>query len=273
MQQIKTLVTDMKELVLHKIRHNYLNRNIQSPYIDEDKLLLIISMLEQHGLTKKEMEDFVVTTMLIQIALDTHENVSNSLSTSETDSSLKPRQLTVLAGIYYSSLYYKILSDTSNLAMIRLLSEGIKEINEHKILFYQNDIDEIDRLMNSIMIIESALLSKLAAYFQERNWNEISPHTLLIKRLLFEKNKLIQEGTSPLFEALMKIEFPNFQHTEYTIEQQKYLVSILDRYIQSSKQIIEENIQNIPPINETLKRRFSILLHQIPNEKTFVEEG
>src|SRR5574339_191225 len=103
-------MSDMKGLITNRISHPYLKQFIQTPNIDEDKLLLIISMLDQHGLTKLEMKDFVVTTILIQIALDTHELVSNTTNPIEKESSLKSRQLTVLAGDYFSGLYYKILA-------------------------------------------------------------------------------------------------------------------------------------------------------------------
>lgn len=260
----------MKEHIVRKISHPYLKRYIQTPNMDEDKLLLIISMLDQHGLSSIEMEDFVVTTMLIQIALDTHELVSNN----EEDTILKSRQLTVLAGIFYSSLYYKILAESNNIAMIRLLSEGIKEINEHKILFYQVDTNAIESLMKSIMTIESALIKKLANYLDENVWNEVSTHYLFIKRLLLEKKKFVKEGSSQLFEALRKIVFPlNESDNELSIEEKKYLVVICDRYIQFSKQALDKNLLKIPSLNVTIQNRFSNLLQQNPISKTYVEEG
>jgi heptaprenyl diphosphate synthase len=275
MQQIQTIMTDMKDIIIQKISLSYLQQFIQNPNIDEDKLLLLISMLDHHGLSKLEMEDFVVTPMLVQIALDTHEQVSNSTIKIESETSLKLRQLTVLGGIYYSSLYYKILADTNNIAMIRVLADGIKDINENKILLYQKDLDEIDKLMNSVMIIESSLLNKIAEYLHENGWKEVASHFLFVKRVLLEKSSFIQDGTSQLFEALRKIVFPKYNlQTELSVEQKKYLLLICDKYIDFSTKIIEVGIRKIPAINENIKIRWSNLVHQQnPIAKTYVEEG
>jgi heptaprenyl diphosphate synthase len=275
LQQIEKLMSDMKDLIMQKISHPYLQKYIQTPNIDEDKLLLIISMLDQHGLTKLEMKDFVVTTILIQIALDTHELVSNTTNPIEKESSLKSRQLTVLAGDYFSGLYYKILADSNNLAMIRALSEGIKEINEHKIFLYQKDSDGIEKLMNNILTIESALINKLADYLHESNWKDVSSQLLFIKRLLVEKKVFMNEGTSLLFDALAKVVFPkNIHQLELSIEQRNYLLLICDKYVDFSVKKVEVGIQKIPEVNETLKNRWSnILLQHDPIAKTYVEEG
>ncbi|MDF2608332.1 MAG: hepS [Bacillales bacterium] len=183
--------------------------------------------------------------------------------------------IVVLGGIYYSSLYYKILADTNNLAMIRALADGIKDINENKILIYQKDLDGIEKLMNSMMIIESSLLNKMADYLHENGWKEVATHFLFIKRLLSEKSSFIQEGTSLLFDALRKIVFPKYNlQSELSSEQRKYLLIICDKYIDFSSRMFEGGIHKIPSINENIKKRWSSLLHQHdPIAKTYVEEG
>ena len=65
--------------------------------------------------------------------LDTHDDVSNTL---EDENSMKTRQFTILAGDYYSGLYYKVLAEVCNTEMIKKLSEGVKTINEHKVTIY-----------------------------------------------------------------------------------------------------------------------------------------
>jgi heptaprenyl diphosphate synthase len=263
---------EMKDRIESRINHPYLRQYIQTPTIDEDKLLLTISMLETHGLTNKEMEDFVVTTMLIDIALDTHEQVSNSSKELTEDNDLKPRQLTVLAGIYYSSLYYKILSDSSNLAMIRVLSEGIKEVNEHKIIYYHKDADDINQLMNSLMKIESAVITKVADYFHEMIWKEITIHYLMIKKLVMEKDLFQAEKHSNLFEALRELVFPNVNGL--SLEQKQHLIMICDKYFDYSRGIIETSFQKLPSVNDNIQTQWMNLLgRQRPIAKTYVEEG
>jgi heptaprenyl diphosphate synthase len=274
MQQTLTILSEMKGIILKKISLPYLQTYIQTPNIDEDKLLLMISMFEHHGLNAVEMEDFVVTSMLIQIALDTHEKVANSTpNDEENESNLKLRQLTVLGGIYYSSLYYKILSETNNLPMTRQLAEGIKDINEHKIILYKKEFDGLDKLMNSIMKIEASLIKKIALYLHESKWKELSCHFLFVKRLIKEKENFTQNGSSQLFDALRKLLFPSLQ-LELSTDQKKHLLDICDHYIDLSTKKIEGHFNKLPSINGSLRESWSNLLKQHnPIAKTYVEEG
>jgi heptaprenyl diphosphate synthase len=191
LQDIRKKLSDIKEQVELKVLHPYLLHFIQTPYIDEDKLLIFISLMDQLELSYSQMKNYALSAMLIQIALDTHEYVTNEVINNDEKAKATSRQLTVLAGDYYSGLYYKLLADTDDISMIKVLAKGIKEVNEHKIFLYQKDFDGIEKLMKSIKIIESSLLTKVSEYFQAGIWTEVIGHLMLVKRLLFEKKRFI----------------------------------------------------------------------------------
>ena len=52
-----------------------------------------------------------------------------------------------------------------DIVLIRALAEGIKEINEHKIMLYQKAHKTVDDIMESVVMIESALLQKHVIIF------------------------------------------------------------------------------------------------------------
>ncbi|GLB57996.1 heptaprenyl diphosphate synthase component 1 [Cytobacillus sp. NCCP-133] len=269
MHDVKIKLADVKEQIEKKIHHPYLLRYIDSPFIDEDKLLLLISILDDLKISDIKAKKYAITTMLIQIALDTHELVMND----ETeDGDLKNRQLTVLAGVYYSGLYYKILSELDDIGMIRSLADGIKVVNEHKISLYQKAPIAVDSLMNSVKRIEAALFEKLADAYNKAEWKEIASNLLFIKRLIAEKEQFVHYGTSIVFEALKKLTFPKVK--EISAEQQNYLLHICDRYIDFSRNMVDQYLMKIPFVNELLEQRIHYIYnHSQSVAKTFVEEG
>lgn len=273
---IRQKLTEMKDLVGQKVFHPYLLKFIQTPIIDEDKLLLLLSVLDQLELSSSQVQNYVLTTMLIQIALDTHENVSNAPFIEEKKESQISRQLTVLAGDYYSGLYYMLLSETADIPLIKALAKGIKEVNEHKITVFHKDFDTIENLMTSIKTIESSLLIKLLDYFKINAWEEIVINLLFVNRLMKEKAEFVQSGSSVLIEALKSITFPksNNRDKDLSKEQYHYLLIVCDRYIDFSKQLIEKGLRKIPQINDYLKERILFILSSSNSSlNTFVEEG
>ncbi|XJZ26049.1 heptaprenyl diphosphate synthase component 1 [Bacillota bacterium Lsc_1132] len=276
LQDIRKKLIEIKDQVEQKITHPYLAKFIQAPNIDEDKLLVLISIMDQLDLPYSQLKNYAVTTMLIQIALDTHENVTNSPVSEIEKNSQTSRQLTVLAGDYYSGLYYKFLAETGDISLIKILAHGIKEVNENKISVYQKEFDGIENLMTNIKLIEGSLASKITAYFQMKNWDIVATNFLFVKRLLFEKKQYTQAGNSLVFEGLKRVVFPKngSNLSDLSNEQSRYLVHICDRYIEFSKHIIEDGLKQLPEISQLLKSRiFSILNQHQPIAKTFVEEG
>lgn len=276
LQDIQQKIIEIKDQVAEKVTHPYLAQFIPEPYIDEDKLLLLVSILEQMDLSNSQLKNYAVTTMLIQIALDTHEHVSNTPIAEKEKTSQTTRQLTVLAGDYFSGLYYKILADSDEIPMINLLAQGIREVNEHKISVNQKEFDGIEKLMTSVRMIESSLISKLIDFFHLKKWNDVTANLLFIKRLLLEKNQYSHTGSSIVFEGLKKMVFPKngSKLSDLSIEQKRYLMHICDRYIEFSKQMIEEAIKKLPGMSQLLESRIQSILNQHqPIAKTFVEEG
>jgi heptaprenyl diphosphate synthase len=265
-------IADVKEKVEERLLHPYMFQFINTPVLDEDKLLLLVSILDQCKLSNKVLENYSITTMLLQVALDTHEQVTNTSANNEV---LKQRQLTVLAGVYYSGLYYKLLAECNDVQAIRMLAQGIKTINDKKIIVYQKNISEIDTLMNNVKLIESSLIDQFTDYFRLVGWNGIVENFLFIKRLSKEKDNFVQKKSSIVFDALHTLIFPkhNGSLKDLSLEQQNYLILICDRYIEFSKQLLEKAKKELPRINELLDSRITSIINQKTVAKTFVEEG
>lgn len=272
LQDIQNKLANLKELIEQKSNHPYLIQNIGAPLIDEDKLLLLILILNQLNVSETETDTYIISAMLIHLALDTHDFVHSKLNESE----LKSQQLIVLAGDYFSGLYYKHLSEISNISLIRELSRGIKEINEHKIMIYEHTPNsDIGQILNSFQIIEGALISKLTTYFQVEFWNDFALNFLLAKRLLEEKNIFLKSGSSIGFDAIKKLIFPMGEHkTDLSNEQQKYLLLVCDRSINHAVHLMKHGLKSLPYVNELLEERIHFLLEQHQSmAKTLVEEG
>ncbi|AHZ50467.1 heptaprenyl diphosphate synthase [Bacillus cereus] len=186
---------------MEKLRHPYFINYIEEPFIDEEKIALLYGALKSANLHIEQIEHYVVTIMLVQIALDTHERVSNKAGEEEIEFH-KCRQLTVLAGDYYSGLYYYLLSMNRDIVLIRALAEGIKEINEHKIMLYQKAHETTDDIMKSIVMIESALLQKTCDHFQLSHWKPFITYVLGGNRLQKEIQLYADKQHSPVFQAM-----------------------------------------------------------------------
>ncbi len=269
MQDIRQKYSYIKEKVEKRVFDTYLLKYIDPPIIDEDKLLILISIMDRLDLSFKEMENYAVSTMLIQIALDTHEHIL-TFSADE-----KRRQLTVLAGDYFSGLYYKLLAESEDISMIKSLSKGVKAVNEHKISLYHHESKEIEKLITSIQLIESSLLAKLSEYFKVDLWNDFLANLFLFKRLLHEKQQFIRGEESIVFKALKKMIFSidDFKKS-FSKEQSGHLIRVCDNYLEISKQKIEKGIMQLPYLNDFLESRITAMLKQHqPYVKTFAEEG
>ncbi|MDN4074568.1 heptaprenyl diphosphate synthase component 1 [Fictibacillus terranigra] len=155
-QEIKKL----NEYVLRTMEHSFLNKYVDVPRMNKDKCLIAYSLLRESGLEGEELQEYYAAVMLVQSALDTHEYILQI----EKDN-VKGRQLTVLAGDYYSSLYYFMLSLCEDLPLIRALSLGIQDVNESKMRLYYSKQSKPEEITSGIKSLEAGILSRVARHF------------------------------------------------------------------------------------------------------------
>ncbi|WP_010284220.1 heptaprenyl diphosphate synthase component 1 [Bacillus timonensis] len=268
LHDIKEVVANLKERIEDRTKHSYLQRYMETPSIDEDKILLLYSLFEDLLLPKEQLENYIITTMLVQQALDTHETVPNRLTNS--DERLRSQQLTVLAGDYFSGLYYYLLANSSDITFIRILAEGIKEVNEAKIYLYQMDFNQIDQLFSFVTAVESSVFQNIVKSFQIKKWEKLVPNFLLLKRLLLERDLYVKDGNSIPFKTLKKIVFHQEKHVEDSVVMYEYnkhlslVIKKLERFLATNPKM---NKMLVNRINELLLQGSSLSMNKL------VEEG
>lgn len=158
---------EIQTLIKKQAHYHYLDKHIQTPNIDQGKLLLIYTLLTDCNIPKQKKEHYIMTTMLVQMALDTHDLVSNKDKNHNHKGVSLEQQLLVLAGDYYSSLYYLLLSNINDYKLIQVLAEAIRKINEAKIKVYYQEFETYEELLNLTKTIEASLYTHLAKYIGE----------------------------------------------------------------------------------------------------------
>ncbi|WP_096200943.1 heptaprenyl diphosphate synthase component 1 [Bacillus sp. FJAT-45350] len=180
-------VIECKKQFYTIIKHSFLQRYIPGPGVDEDKLCFLYAMLDEELRQKKDMKAIALSTLLVDSALKTHEEVS--LHKVNSDYVKKNRQLSVLAGDYYSSLYYYLLADSGQIQMIKVFSQSIQEIHESKMFVYQNKDLTFEQAISQLRSIDSALLQNIAEHFGLLEWKKAISEFFLLKRLLHEREQ------------------------------------------------------------------------------------
>lgn len=122
------------EQIYKRSTHSYVEYYVDVPSMAENRLELLYLFLLEQGMTKERAVIFCTATGLVQLGLDMHEHVKNEYE--QTQTAERSRQLTVLAGDYYSARYYHLLAQNSEIKAIQVLSGAIQRVNEAKMRLY-----------------------------------------------------------------------------------------------------------------------------------------
>jgi heptaprenyl diphosphate synthase len=168
LEEIRMTATYDNVHIIHKlttefyqrVREPYVQRFIPEPVMNPTQAGIILTMLDRSGAEINDRHSVALSALLVQAAMDTHDRIGIMETTSEIER--KQRQLTVLAGDYFSSLYYRLLAECGEGKFIKVFSRAIQEINEAKMRVTEADSES--EAMEHFMIVRSALTTHLAAF-------------------------------------------------------------------------------------------------------------
>src|SRR5699024_8005131 len=94
---------ELNKNIERKLQYSYVEQFVRKPFIDEDKLEILYYIYQNVQLSKVVKHQQILTIMLVQIALDTHELIPNVKK--DSTMSVTNKIIIELASYYYSSLY------------------------------------------------------------------------------------------------------------------------------------------------------------------------
>ncbi|USG63517.1 heptaprenyl diphosphate synthase component 1 [Brevibacillus ruminantium] len=136
----KTFIDEIRAIIdqiYERISISYVEQYVDIPAMAENRLALLYLFLLDRGMDKERARTISISTGLMQLGLDMHETVKNTYGETLVDE--RNRQLTVLAGDYYSSHYYQLLASAGEIEAIRVLADAIQRVNEAKMKLYLAD--------------------------------------------------------------------------------------------------------------------------------------
>lgn len=261
LQNAEMEINHLKSLLQTKMKHSYLEKYIQKPVINEEKLFILHAILNNINMPVRKKEKYIITTMLIQIALDTHDLVTDEHENLFEPSSVeKTRQLTVLAGDYYSGLYYLLLAEIEDYQLIHALATAVKKINELKMRLYYNEFLSLEEFTHILKKVESLLFTHFADHLNNNELHHVIEDWLLLDRLNRDRESVAHGGAPRI-----KIWLSEYAHDT--------IVLYLDEQIELTIGRLESSLVKTSP-HHPIGKRIALFLHSLSYKNTSIaEEG
>lgn len=145
----------ISEIAKKYVEYDMIQTYTELPAFPDSRIRLLFAFLAHQRMPQPKIELFSLAASLVQMGMDTHDMVDlESGQVSERE--MRSRQLKVLAGDYFSSRFYELLSKAGQVDMIRRLSLGVCEVNRLKMNLYmrmkQLKLSAEDYLSQSIQL-------------------------------------------------------------------------------------------------------------------------
>jgi heptaprenyl diphosphate synthase len=123
------------EIAKKYLEYDVIQKHTELPAFPDQRVRLLFAFLANQRTPMLHSELYSLVVTLVQMALDTHDMIDSD-SGRVPEREMRSRQLKVLAGDYFSSRFYQLLSQAGQVDMIRRISDGVCEVNRLKMNLY-----------------------------------------------------------------------------------------------------------------------------------------
>ncbi|MFC5531746.1 heptaprenyl diphosphate synthase component 1 [Cohnella yongneupensis] len=177
--------------------HDMITLHTELSDFPEGRISLLYALLSHQPAAAQHKELLSVVTSLVQMGLDTHDLVDNDSAPARSGmKAMRAQQLKVLAGDYFSSRFYQLLSQAGQIDMVRQLSEAVCDINRSKMTLYAKMIQlklSAEEYVQHAAEIKSGLFLSFTGVMgglYERVWPELIERFSRCEVLLHELTRI-----------------------------------------------------------------------------------
>ncbi|HLS36377.1 MAG TPA: heptaprenyl diphosphate synthase component 1 [Bacillota bacterium] len=251
-------VLQLEQEIEDKLSYHFLDENIMIDKINKSKLKSLTFVMRQSNFPKHIQDKYIIAITLVEIASEIHEQIKENDEIKDDHQDSLTKQLTVLGGDYYSSLYYMLLAELEDIKFIQHIATTIKRLNELKMDFHFFVSRDPNNYFTLRQKIESYIINSVAQYieFNDENTLKTIERLLLVDLLHREKDFYETKNTFNYFK----------QDDIYD-----YLVEHIDMIIATYKKEIQMLLSTF---NDEDKQSSFLYFNQLMNnDLVYMEEG
>jgi len=198
LQQIQTKISSMEIDVLKAVHQRTLEKYTAGPSVEQARTFFLLLPFFDGKQWSGKIEAAAKTVSIVYAALHAHDQVKEDAPVT------KKQQLTVLAGDFYSGIYYHMLTGMKNIPLIQRLATAIVQVSEKKASFYEETVQSLTEIDDTIEVIESELLTAFYDFYGYDEYTPLAKLMLNYLRYSEELECLQREGQSHVQRLLKK---------------------------------------------------------------------
>ncbi|MGI2327068.1 heptaprenyl diphosphate synthase component 1 [Planococcus sp. YIM B11945] len=207
LQQIHSKITSMEIDVLKAVQQRTLEQYTAGPSVEQARLFFLLLPFFDGKQWSGKIEASAKTVSIVYAALHAHDQVKEDAPVT------KKQQLTVLAGDFYSGIYYQMLTNSKNIPLIQKLATAIVHVSEKKATFYETSVHTLKSIDDAVEVIESELLTTFYDFYGFDEYTPLAKMALNYLRYAQELECLQRDGQTHVLR-LLKQSLQNPLHTE-----------------------------------------------------------